>query len=497
MLAWNTFLGNNSNGEGHGIAVDATGQVYVAAGSDASWGSPVRPFTGGYDAVVVKLSSDGSLAWNTFLGGVGFDYCTGVAVDASGNVYVVGNSSAAWGSPIRGYTGSGDLFVAKLAGDGSLIWNTFLGGGSPDAEGGIATGPGGSVCVSGASSGTWGSPVRGYTAGTDGFAAMLGGDGSLVWNTFLGGGSTDYCASVAVDVSGNVGVSGASWSTWGSPIRGYTASTDGFVAKLLTDGSLAWNTFLGGGGGDLASGMAADPSGNFYVAGPSSASWGSPVRAFTTTQDIFAAKVAATGTLVWNTFLGGSANEFSGAIAVDGSGNSYVVANTSGSWGSPVRPFTAMEDAWAAKLDGAGSVVWTTFLGGTDDDPGYAVAVDRCGNVYVTGDSYATWGSPVQPVTAGFENIFAAKIASSNCPIITSIRSKTSKPGAAATIFGFNFSADKSKDKVRFGKYKADVSKASTTSLKVRIPRKSKKGPADAYVTVNGVRSNTVRFQVK
>ncbi len=141
-LTWNTFLGGSGVDWGYAIAIDGSGNLYVAGESSNTWGSPVRPYSGGFsDAFVAKLSGDGSLIWNTFLGSDYSDSGYGLAVDGSGNVYVVGKSNAAWScSPIpctvRPYTPPGvfpsnpgldDAFVAKLGSDGSLTWNTFVG----------------------------------------------------------------------------------------------------------------------------------------------------------------------------------------------------------------------------------------------------------------------------------------------------------------------------------------------------------------------------------
>ena len=149
--------------------------------------------------------------------------------------------------------------------------------------------------------------------------------------------------------------------------------------------------------------IAVDGSGNVYVSGSSDATWGSPVRAYTSNYDAFAAKLNSSGALTWNTFLGGSGDDNGRAIAVDGSGNVYVGGFSDATWGSPVRPYTSDEDAFAARLDSSGALIWNTFLGGSGFDSGCAIAVDGSGKVYVSGFSDATWGSPVQAFTASYD----------------------------------------------------------------------------------------------
>ncbi len=414
-LVWNTFLGGSGFLDvGYALAVDGSGNVYVGGFSPATWGSPVRAYTAGMDAFAAKLNSSGGLTWNTFLGGSSGDAGYGIAVDGSGNVYVAGNSGATWGSPVRAYTSGSDAFAAKLGSSGGLTWNTFLGGSGGDAGRAIAVDGNGNVYVAGYSNATWGSPVRSYNSLGDGFAAKLYSSGGLTWNTFLGGSGVDDGIGIAVDGSGNVYVAGQSDVTWGSPVRAYTSGWDGFAAKLNSSGGLTWNTFLGGSGYDIGNAIAVDGSGNVYVAGTSDAAWGcSPtactVRAYTSLTDGFAAKLNSSGGLTWNTFLGGSGNDYGFGIAVDGSGNAYVAGTSNAAWGSPMRAYTSGTDAFAARLAPSGGLTWNAFLGGSGYDYGRGIAVDGNGNVYVAGQSTATWGAPVRAYTSG-NDAFVVKL---------------------------------------------------------------------------------------
>jgi len=422
VLSWNTFLGGSSYDYGEALAVDTSGNVYVTGQSCTTWGAPLRPFAGVSDAFVAKLNGSGALQWNTFLGGSWNDSGAAIAVGTSGNIYVAGGSWATWGSPVRPFAGDEDAFVAKLSGSGALQWNTFLGGSGGecfgDSAGAIAVDTSGNIYVAGYSPGTWGSPVRPFGGGNgDAFAAKLNGSGVLQWNTFLGGsGSSEFgdsARAIAVDESGNSYVAGESDASWGSPVRPY-AGDDAFVAKLNSSGVLKWNTFLGGSDYDYGQGIAVDKSGNVYVAGSSWDTWGSPVRPFGGDGDAFVAKLNGSGVLQWNAFLGGPSSYTSGyAITVDKSGNICVAGASDATWGAPIRPFAGgYNDAFVARLNGSGTLQWNTFLGGSDYDYAQGIAVDTSGSVYVAGDSRATWGSPIHP-HAGSDDAFLAKISSS------------------------------------------------------------------------------------
>ena len=298
--------------------------------------------------------------------------------------------------------------------DPVMNWNTFLGGsGAGDCDDNgytIAIDGSGNVYVGGYSSESWGSPVRAFSGGSyDGFVAKLDSSGNLLWNTFLGSAGADVVCSIALDGSGNVYVCGESNATWGSPLRGFTTDgshgEDAFAAKLNAgNGGLTWNTFLGVNPSvpdyngeynmiQYSCGIAVDSSGNVYVAGNSDATWGSPSRAFTSGDDVFAAKLTGGGVLTWNTFLGGTGTDKNSTIAVDGSGNVYVAGNSDATWGSPMRVFSDGTDVFAAKLDINGNLTWNTFLGSGSDWSG-GIAVDSSGNIYVCGESDAAWGSP-------------------------------------------------------------------------------------------------------
>jgi hypothetical protein len=143
------------------------------------------------------------------------------------------------------------------------------------------------------------------------------------------------------------------------------ASTDDNNVSLQESASFqvnssgaSWLSFLGGSADEELYGIAVDDSGNVYVTGICHATWGSPVRAFTSgyPSDAFAAKLNSSGVLQWNTFLGSSGNDWATEIVADGSGNVYITGMSNAAWGAPVMPYTAWNDAFVSRLNSNGSI---------------------------------------------------------------------------------------------------------------------------------------------
>ena len=125
-------------------------------------------------------------------------------------------------------------------------------------------------------------------------------------------------------------------------------------------------------------------------------------------------KLSSSGTYEWNTFFGSSnGTDIGDGITVDSSGNVYVTGYSNGTWGSPLNAYSGGDDIFVLKLSSSGTYEWNTFFGSSNGtDYGYGIAVDSSGNVYVTGDSNATWGFPLNAYSGGYD-IFVLKLSSS------------------------------------------------------------------------------------
>jgi hypothetical protein len=442
-LDYSTYLGGSADDGASGIAVDSTGNVYVA-GSAYSADFPVlhgvqNGQAGGADAFITKLDAKGqSLVYSTYLGGGCANYASAISVDATGNVYVAGYTCSADFPTVNPFQavlgGLYDAFVAKLNPSGNaLLYSTFLGGAGNDWAHALAVDSTGNAYVAGETpSGDFpvANPYQGAIAGGfDGFVAKLSPSGtSLVYSTYLGGTGYDAVRGMAVDSAGNVCIAGETTSAdfpIMNPYQGAIAGgSDAFVSKLSPSGnSLVYSTYLGGTGNDYAFATSMDGGGNLYVAGSTNSADFPIAHAYQATKaaaiDAFITKLDPTGaSLAYSTYLGGISNDFALAMTVDAAGHAYIGGLTA-SWDFPTanayQPTNRGDaDGFITKLDPTGaSLVYSTYLGGASNDQVLAIAVDSFGNTYIAGETRAP-NFPVvnarQSTNAGGSDAFIAKL---------------------------------------------------------------------------------------
>ena len=302
-LNYATYLGGGGEDAGHAIAVDSSGDVYVAGATDSIDFPTVhaaQPAPGGHgDAFVAKFSNDGlRLIYSTFIGGSGQDEALGIALDSNLNAYVTGRTQS-FDFPVKNAFQEKDrlnnsneyaqeAFVAKLSAEGDqLLWSTYLGGSGGDSGKAIAVDSFGSAYVSGSTSSDdfpLADPMQAQRRGkTDAFVTKFSPDGaSLVYSTFLGGTSDDLATGIAVDKQGTAYISGHT-SSVDFPTQaaiqaacrkdGKGECQDAFLAVLNSKGTaLQFSSFLGGTGADQGYGIAIDAKGSAYLGGATTSS---------------------------------------------------------------------------------------------------------------------------------------------------------------------------------------------------------------------------------
>lgn len=244
-------------------------------------------------------------------------------------------------------------------------------------------------------------------------------DPVLVYSTYLGSGGGAATYGGAVDGAGDIYVTGQAGQGFPTvtPYQAMSNGGDIFICKFSADGSnLVYSTFLGNNGADISRGIAVDSAGNAYVTGTTYSKNFPTVNAFQATNkststntpaQAFITKLNAAGdALVYSTYLGGSGNVNDGfGIAVDSAGEAYVIGDTDSVDFPTANPFQGVRqgrmDAFVTKFSVAGnSLVYSTYLGGSADQQGYAIAVDTAGSAYVTGITNSTDFPLVNPYQA-------------------------------------------------------------------------------------------------
>jgi hypothetical protein len=334
---------------------------------------------GAYDATRPLVLDPAIILYAGFIGGLRRDDGNGIAVDAAGNAYVTGRTHSTTDFPVvvgpdlthNGGTYLGDAFIAKVRADGAgLVDAGFIGGSGEDYGYDVAVDAAGNAYVTGQTTSnnlptTPGVYDPSYNGAEDAFVAKVNAAGTgLVYLTYIGdvvsSSTNDSGRSIAVDSSGSAYVL---VDTSFGPYSGYDTS----VVKVNTAGSaLSYVEYIGGNGEDRGDSLAVDTTGNVYLTGRTTSNNMHTAGVYDTTYngggDAFAAKVNTVGTRVYATYIGDvvnpSSDESGAGIAVDGSGNAYVLVNTS------AGPYGGY-DTSVVKVNAAGSaLLFIEYVGG-------------------------------------------------------------------------------------------------------------------------------------
>lgn len=474
VLTYSTYLGGSGIDGANAIAVASDDTAFIAGGTFSTnfpTAHPLQPNTGGpydfpQDAFVSKISADGStLLYSTYLGGSATDVAHGIAVDPLGNAYVTGTtdstdfpvtflvafpncgSDGACGAtlnPNKLIVENGFVSKLNIAGSG-LDYSTYIGLDQHVSCNAIAVDSNGIAYVAGQTTEAFvGSSFIGasgyqptYGGNTDGFLIALSATASsLQYSTYLGGSGEDVAYGVATDGNGDAFVTGLTYSS-NYPVTSATAfdssyggAGDAFLTEINTaqtgSASLLYSTYIGGAAGDQGNAVAY-ASGRAYVAGMTSSSsltGVTPSNAYSGGGDAFIAKVNPAATtpatsIVWLRYLGGSLADSANGIAVDSAGDVYVTGSTVSSDFPVTNAFQKTfgggnADAFVTKVAPTGaSLLYSSYLGGTNTDVGNAIAVDSNDSAYVAGQTCSVdfpLAHPLQAASGGNCDAFISKV---------------------------------------------------------------------------------------
>ena len=425
-LRYSSYLGGNDIDVPRGVAVDDSGNAYVAGVSNSvdfpQTNRDHHSASGLDDIFLTKVSADGgSIVYSTYFGGNDLDQASGVAVDADGAAYVTGATEsedfptvAAFQPTKEGHSDLSDAFVTKLGPNGEIVYSTYLGGSHHEGVfptyGDIAVDSEGSAYVVGAS-GSGDFPTTDGSQRGGFFVTKFTPDGSdLEYSTFPGGSLGAWALGMDIDDDGSVFVTGQTESSYLPALDGAAqpeyggGSFDAFVLKVSPVGSVAWSTFVGGSDQDVALDIAIDVEGNVALTG---ISWSDDLPLASAFQeqkagsaDAFVTKVASDGAdFLYSTYLGGDGWDEATGVATDSSGAAYVIGETYSTdfpTRSPIQGFEGGSDAFVTKIDPSGALEVSSYLGGRGYEAwGEIASIDE--------DDVVISGSPSQdfPTTEG------------------------------------------------------------------------------------------------
>uniref|UniRef100_Q01SD1 IPT/TIG domain-containing protein n=1 Tax=Solibacter usitatus (strain Ellin6076) TaxID=234267 RepID=Q01SD1_SOLUE len=541
-LTWASYFGGGTADQILAVTTDSSGNVY-ATGSTVST-------RGDYDAFITKTNSSGTTAiLTTLVGGtLGDDEGHGIAVDSAGNMYLSGVTGAD-DFPIvvlpTSIAGLGyDAFVTKVDPTGkTYLYAGYIGGSGDDVGFALALDPNNNLWIAGATTST-NFPLsrtgtqRTLAGGIDGFISEFDPNGALLYSSYLGGSGDDYIFGIGLDATGNVYTAGSTASTdFPGPSSGLQSTNgggvDAWVARMSPGGALVWSTYLGGSGDDEAAGLAVDGSGTTYITGDTASSNFPTANAFQATfgggpRDIIAAKISPDGkTLLYSSFLGGSGDEIGNAIGIDFSGNAYIGGSTnSTNFPSNFGFQTANKGGVDGTISGISAdgktLQFSSYIGGATDDYVEAVAVNCTTGLLIGGQTtstaFPTTAGVIQPkFGGGGSDGFLAQIAAGTATTVISpggiVNAATSSPtpvspGSLVSIYGANlaggvFNASSTPLSNTLGGTTVTVNGATVPLIYVspgqinfQLPYEVSAGTASATVAAGCGTSTAVSFQV-
>jgi hypothetical protein len=352
-----------------------------------------------------------NLDYSTYLGGSGWDEGHGISLGSDGKIFIVGwtasddfplkNSYQAWSGE------SSNVFVTALTSTGSAIfYSTYLGGSSSDYGDEISLGTDGVAYVTGKTNSSdfpTANPYQAVYGGNgDVFVSALSSTGSTIfYSTYIGGSNIDEGCGVSLGIDGAAYITGYT-ASYDFPTKnpyqtGYMGGiSDAFVSALSPSGSdLSYSTYLGGSREDCGRDISLGMNGNAYVTGQTYSYYFPAVNPYQANYggdgDAFVSALTTTGSsLVYSTYIGGNNDDHGCGISLGADGTTHVTGWTSSTNFPAKNPYQVSNggrrDIFVSALSSTGSALYySTYLGGSGNDEGYGIGLGTDGKAFITG----------------------------------------------------------------------------------------------------------------
>lgn len=422
--SWSVRFGDANEQHSYDIAVDASGNTIIAGsfwGTVDFGGGPLTS-EGTDDFFVAKFGPGGTHLWSDRFGDAAQQELIYITTDASGNVIITGsfNGSVDFGGGALTSGGQTDIFVAKFGSDGAHLWSKRFGGTSPQSGYGVAVDASGNVIIVGRFYGAvdFGGGALASGGSDDIFVAKFDPDGNHMWSDNFGDASAQYATGVTVDGSGKVTIAGYldGSADFGGGTLTSAGSVDIFMAQFNSDGAHLWSKRFGDSEFQYVININSDVSGNVILAGyfEGSVDFGGGSLASAGNNDAFVAKFNPGGTHLWSKQFGDGSEQAATSIAADGAGNIILAGDFTGSLNCGGDNLTSAggTDVFVARFSSAGAHLWSASFGDAEEQGVSGCAALTGGAAVITGNfSGAVDFGGGTLTSAGSSDIFVARFA--------------------------------------------------------------------------------------
>jgi len=408
-IAWQKCLGGTINEEAHSIQQTADGGYIVAGDTDSNDGD-VSGNHGSIDVWVVKLNSSGSITWQKCLGGSGWDYAFSIQQTSDGG-YIMAGYTASNDGDVSGNHGNDDFWVVKLNAEGSITWQKCLGGSNEEWPLSIQQTSDGGYIVAGYTNSNDGDVSGNHNPITsDYWVVKLNSSGSITWQKCLGGSQDEGAYSIQQTSDGGYIVAGISSSN-DDDVSGNHGYSDYWVVKLNADGLITWQKSLGGSWYDVATSIQQTPDDGYIVAGHTFSNNGD-VSGNHGDYDQWVVKLNSSGSITWQKCLGGTDTEDAWSMQQTTDGG-FIVSGDTESNNGDVSGNHGGTDFWAVKLNSSGSITWQKCLGGSSYDHNSSIFQTLDGGYIVAGSTASNDGNVSG--NHGAQDFWVVKLGSAPC----------------------------------------------------------------------------------
>lgn len=387
-LLLSKLLGGNGTDNLLATAPSADGgQILVGHTNSSMNGDVTGTGHGGTDVWVVKLTSTGTVEWSKMLGGSKNDYGVAISPTSDGGYMIAGSTDSNDGD-VTGNHGYDDYWVIKLNSSGTVLWSKTFGGSDVDQPSAITgTQDGGCIVVGGTYSRD--GDVTGKLNGSDCWVIKISSNGAIQWNKALGGYGYDKAYSVAVVSGGSYLIAGNTESIDGD-VTSQHGGSDGWVAKLSSNGDLIWQKALGGNGYDALNSIVSLPGDEMVVCGSSGSKEGD-INGHHGADDGWVAKLSKNGDLQWSKVFGGTNDDFLRSMMTMPDG-SIMVTGQSESNDGDLPSNHGKDDLTLLKINNKGEKVWLKTFGGSGSEDGLFLSRTSEGKYWIGGISSSADG---------------------------------------------------------------------------------------------------------